>query len=294
MSIFRNFFKPRQDVFTRLLIEQAEAVVKGLDALAAYIAVVEEQAAAARMARRKALEAKTAAAKTAVAKAAEQKASESKGSDAKGGSGKAADAKAADARVSEMKAVETRVADVRPADPTPVDLRSATARAVEAVRQCEEDADEVRRILLNELNRTFVTPMDREDISALSRAVDDIMDYAWTTVQEMELLHVTPTSHLQRMVSLLREAAHEVHLAMLRIKEHPGVAAEHAQRAKTLENRVETVYREALADLFNGPAGPKRVIHILKMREVYRHLSNAADRGDEAANIISDIVVKMT
>jgi len=110
----------------------------------------------------------------------------------------------------------------------------------------------------------------------------------------MELLHVTPTSHLQRMVSLLREAAHEVHLAMLRIKDHPGVATEHAQRAKTLENRVETVYREALADLFNGPAGPKRVIHILKMREVYRHLSNAADRGDEAANIISDIVVKMT
>jgi len=81
---------------------------------------------------------------------------------------------------------------------------------------------------------------------------------------------------------------------MLRIKEHPGVATEHAQRAKTLENRVETVYREALADLFNGPAGPKRVINILKMREVYRHLSNAADRGDEAANIISDIVVKMT
>ena len=73
-----------------------------------------------------------------------------------------------------------------------------------------------------------------------------------------------------------------------------AIAAEHAQRAKTLENRVETVYREALADLFDGPAGPKRVINILKMREVYRHLSNAADRGDEAANIISDIVVKMT
>jgi len=274
MSVFRNFFKPRQDIFTKLLIEQAETVVKGLDALAAYIAVVEEQAAAARAARRKAFEAKT----------AELKASDSKGGDAKGGSGKAADA----------KATETRVADVRTADATLADLKSATARAVEEVRQCEEDADEVRRILLNELNRTFVTPMDREDISALSRAVDDIMDYAWTTVQEMELLHVTPTSHLQRMVSLLREAAHEVHLATLRIKDHPGVAAEHAQRAKTLENRVETVYREALADLFNGPAGPKRVIHILKMREVYRHLSNAADRGDEAANIISDIVVKMT
>lgn len=289
MSFFRDLFKPRQDIFTKLLIEQAEAVVKGLDALAAYIAAVEAQVAAARAASRKSLEAKTAAAKTAAAKTAETKAAETKGS-----SGKGAETKDSDPKAGDPKGFETKMADARAGDAALIDTKSATARAVEAVRQCEEDADEVRRILLNELNRTFVTPMDREDISALSRAIDDIMDYAWTTVQEMELLHVTPTRALQRMVQLLREAAHEVHLAMLRIKEHPGVAAEHAQRAKTLENRVEAVYREALADLFNGPAGPKRVVAILKMREVYRHLSNAADRGDEAANIISDIVVKMT
>ena len=313
MSLFRNFFKPRQDMFTKLLIEQAEAVVKGLDALAAYIAAVEEQAAAFRAASRKtadpkasdskggdakagggkASDTKAADAKAGDGKAGSGKAADAKAGDGKAGSGKASDVKAADARDSEPDA-EIRVADVLAAGASLADFKAATARAVEAVRQCEEDADEVRRILLNELNRTFVTPMDREDISALSRAIDDIMDYAWTTVQEMELLHVTPTPYLKRMVQLLREAAHEVHLAMLRIKEHPGVAAEHAQRAKTLENRVETVYREALADIFNGPAGPKRVVYILKMREVYRHLSNAADRGDEAANIISDIVVKMT
>ena len=58
------------------------------------------------------------------------------------------------------------------------------------------------------------------------------MDYAWTTVQEMEMLHVTPTPHLLRMVSLLREAAGEVHLAMLRIKDHPSVASEHAATGK--------------------------------------------------------------
>jgi uncharacterized protein Yka (UPF0111/DUF47 family) len=80
---------------------------------------------------------------------------------------------------------------------------------------------------------------------------------------------------------------------MLRIKDHPGVAAEHAQRAKALENRVESVYREALAALFEGPAQPEHIVEMLKLREIYRHLSNAADRGDEAANIISDVVVKM-
>ena len=66
-----------------------------------------------------------------------------------------------------------------------------------------------------------------------------------------------------------------------------------AQRAKALENRVEQVYREALANLFNGPRDVDHVVEMLKLREIYRHLSNAADRGDEAANVITDIVVKM-
>ncbi len=173
-------------------------------------------------------------------------------------------------------------------------VQSGSEEAARMVRECEENADEVRRILVDELNRTFVTPMDREDISMLSRAIDDILDYAYSTVDEMQILHVQPTGYLQRMVSLLRDAAHEVHLAMLRLKDHPGVASNHAQRAKALENRVERVYREAIAALFEGQPGPEQIVEMLKLREIYRHLSNAADRGDEAANIISDVVVKMT
>lgn len=64
--------------------------------------------------------------------------------------------------------------------------------------------------------------------------------------------------------------------------------------AKKLENRAEGLYREALAELFQQPKTLDDVMLMLKRREVYRHLSNAADRGDEAGNIISDIVVKMT
>jgi uncharacterized protein len=166
--------------------------------------------------------------------------------------------------------------------------------AADAVRQYEKEADEVRRILIDELNRTFVTPMDREDIFALSRAVDDILDYAYSTVGEMTVLCVSPNEHLQQIVSLLRDAAVEVHMAMKQLKAHPRVATDHAQRAKALENRVESAYREAVAALFRGPATPEQIVEMLKLREIYRHLSNAADRGDEAANIISDIVVKMT
>lgn len=157
----------------------------------------------------------------------------------------------------------------------------------------EKEADEVRRILIDELNRTFITPFDREDIFALSRTIDDVLDYAYTTVSEMEILKVEPTPYMERMASLLRDAAYELLMAVNRLEEHPGVANDHAQRAKALENRVEDVYREALADLFSGAEDIKHVVKMLKLREVYRHLSNAADRGDEAANVIADIVVKI-
>ena len=158
----------------------------------------------------------------------------------------------------------------------------------------EKEADEVRRILIDELNRRFVTPFDREDIFALSRSIDDVVDYADSTVSEMVVLKVKPSTYMQRIATLLKDAAYEIYQAVLRLQKHPAVAIDHAQRAKALENRVEAVYREAVADLFSGPEDIHHVVEMLKMREVYRHLSNAADRGDEAANIISDIVVKKT
>ncbi len=158
----------------------------------------------------------------------------------------------------------------------------------------EKEADEARRILIDELNKTFVTPFDREDIFSLSRTIDDVLDYAYSTVTEMEVLKVGSTPYMVRMASLLRDAAYELSMAVDRLQDHPGVSNDHAQRAKALENRVEDVYREAIADLFSGAEDIQHVVKMLKLREVYRHMSNAADRGDEAANVIADIVVKLT
>jgi len=158
----------------------------------------------------------------------------------------------------------------------------------------EKEADEARRILIDELNKTFITPFDREDIFALSRAVDDVIDYAYSTMTEIEVLKVEPTEYMVRICQLLRDAATELKAAVKCLQDHPNVAAEHTQRAKALENRVEKVYREALADMFRDVSEVKKLVKIMKLREVYRHLSNAADRGDEAANIIADIVVKST
>lgn len=157
----------------------------------------------------------------------------------------------------------------------------------------EKDADEARRILIDELNRTFVTPFDREDIFALSGAIDDVLDYAYSTVNEMDLFCIKATPQMKRIGALLRDAAYEILQAVDRLEEHPNVAGDHVKRAKALENRVEETYREALADLFHHAESLDHMLEIFKFREVYRHLSNAADRGDEAANAIANIVVKI-
>jgi predicted phosphate transport protein (TIGR00153 family) len=173
-------------------------------------------------------------------------------------------------------------------------MSTSSHESAEALTRTKKEADETRRILIDELNRTFITPFDREDIFSLSRAIDDMLDYAYTTVDEMEILKVRPTDYMVRIASLLSDAANEIHLAVQRLERNPKVAIDHAQRAKALENRVESVYREALANLFKGPEDVKHIMKMLKTREVYRHLSNLADKGDEAADIISDIVVKVT
>jgi uncharacterized protein len=171
-------------------------------------------------------------------------------------------------------------------------MREPDESLVDKVNQLEKEADEVRRILIDELNHTFVTPFDREDIFALSLTIDDILDYANTTLDEIEIFEIQPNTYIERMISLLAEAAMEINRGVHRLQDHPNVANDHAVRAKALENRVEHVYREALADLFVTPDDLDGVMRILKLREIYRHLSNAADRGDQAANVIGDIVVK--
>jgi predicted phosphate transport protein (TIGR00153 family) len=173
-------------------------------------------------------------------------------------------------------------------------MTSQDPAAAAALISKEKEADEARRILIYELNKTFITPFDREDIFSLSRTIDDVLDYAYSTLIEMQVLKVEPTSFMLRMASLLRDAAYELFMAVDCFEDHPGVASEHAKRAKALENQVEGVYREALADLFSGAEDIAHVVKMLKLREVYRHMSNASDRGDEAANVIADIVVKIT
>lgn len=171
-------------------------------------------------------------------------------------------------------------------------MAKPSKKNAQRVHELEKEADEVLRILVDELNRTFVTPIDREDIYALSRALDDILDDTWFTINEMDILEVEPNDFLREMAGLLRLGAEEIKLAMDRMELHPGVASTHVVRARKVQNDMETLYAQGLADLFHKPKKLDDVMTILKLREIYRHLFHAGGRIGDAANIIDDILVK--
>ena len=158
------------------------------------------------------------------------------------------------------------------------------------VDTAEKEADELRRLLIDALNRTFSTPIDREDIFSLSRAIDDMIDYAKSTVEEMILFKVKTNDHLKKMAEALYAAAQHITQGVGGLPSMPNGIQEHVIRAKKSENLMEHLYREALVELFREG----NMMDVFKLREIYRHLNNAADRGDEAADILSDILVKNT
>ncbi len=159
----------------------------------------------------------------------------------------------------------------------------------EEISRLEREADDIRRILIDELHQTFITPIDREDIFALSRAIDDVIDHAKNTVKEMEIFEVESNEHLCQMAELLQKGAEQLVGAMRHLKKNPNVAVEYAVRAKRIENRMNDSYLAALKQLFSGH--DPRIM--FSLREIYRHFNRSADRVDEAANIISNVVVKM-
>jgi uncharacterized protein Yka (UPF0111/DUF47 family) len=110
----------------------------------------------------------------------------------------------------------------------------------------------------------------------------------------MRLLGVTNDKYLQEMATRVREASDELLLSMQRLEKNPLVALDHSRRAKHRENQVEKLYRQAVTNLFHGPEDVHHVMMMLRTREVYRHISNAADQADQAANVIGKVVMKLT
>lgn len=177
------------------------------------------------------------------------------------------------------------------------------------VRQIEKQGDEIKGRNTDILNRAFATPMDREDIYRAIVSLDKILNYAKTTTREMEALNLTPDKFMLEMAMEYLNGANALKAGFNKLHENPALAEEDARIARKTERNVEKIYRRALAQLFNvedivqrldidAPGSKSEamlsVVEMFKRRELYRHLSNGADRMARAADILHDIVVKIS
>lgn len=158
------------------------------------------------------------------------------------------------------------------------------------IRKDEHDADTIKVRNIHILNEAFSTPIDREDIYRAIMGMDDVVNYCKTTVNEMDILDISPDPFTREMAQRLHEGSNFLAQGFARLASSPQRAAADADAARKAERRVEKLYRKALAQLFQGDD----YLNMFKRREIYRHLSNGADRMAYCANTLHDIVVKIS
>ncbi len=168
-------------------------------------------------------------------------------------------------------------------------METGDARVGEMVRNDEHEADKIKIHNIHELNEAFSTPIDREDIYRAIMDLDDIVDYCKSTVNEMEALGLKPDKYSLEFSLHIKEGVNALTSGFGKLKTNPAAAAADAAVARKAERVVEKTYRRAIAELFQGDDYKD----IFRRREIYRHLSNAADRMAHCANTLHDIIVKM-
>ena len=163
---------------------------------------------------------------------------------------------------------------------------------VQGIKDLEEFGDQIIHDITNSLHRTFVTPIDREDILALSGRLDDVVDAIDEAAQyTLEYKIVKPTEHAIGLSIIIVKCANELELAMSllsagksKLKEILPITVE----INRLENEADQAASHAMGELFTN----SDVIEILKWRDIYNDLEEATDRAEDAANVLEGIVLK--
>lgn len=158
------------------------------------------------------------------------------------------------------------------------------------LKQNVHEADLIKVRNLHELNDAFSTPIDREDIYRAIIVLDDIVMYCKTTVHEMDVLDVKPDEFMRDISHCIKEGVDTLAKGFAKLGTTPAEAANNANQARQAERHAEKLYRKALPILFEGTD----YINMFKRREIYRHLTNAAQHMALCANRLHDIVVKIS
>lgn len=162
----------------------------------------------------------------------------------------------------------------------------------EKIRDHEHRGDNITHTIFSELNSTFVTPLDREDIMKLASALDDIMDFMDGSVARFNLYGVKryPPA-LAQMADILSKSIVEVRngVRMLRDMRKTEAITAVLKKINEYENDADTLFEKAVGDLF---AKEKNAIEIMKLKEVYVGLETATDKCEDAANVLETILIK--
>jgi predicted phosphate transport protein (TIGR00153 family) len=159
----------------------------------------------------------------------------------------------------------------------------------ERMRSCEHAGDEATHAIMRELNETFVTPFDREDIYRLASSLDDVMDYMEAAVDLVVLYKIDELPpEIADQVDVLERAAELTAEAMPRLRSMKDLS-EFWIELNRLENQADQVYRRILAKLFSGEYD---ALTVLKLKEVVDQLEAAADAFEHVANTVETIAVK--
>ena len=165
-------------------------------------------------------------------------------------------------------------------------------RKKDELKAIEHDGDVITREVFEALNTTFITPLDREDISSIAGDLDDIVDYMESVAQNLVLFELSESpAALREFARILGTLVEEIDRVTSLIWDLGNVKEINAciMRISTLENEGDTLYSAVIADLFKSGKNP---IEILKWKEVYDGLENACDECRDYTHAIGNIVIK--
>lgn len=159
------------------------------------------------------------------------------------------------------------------------------------IKDLEHEGDRITHDLYTAIDKTFVTPFDREDMSSLTGKVDEVLDYIDGTADRFVLFKIRqPTPYMMEMSKILLSAAQEVHLLMSRLGHFKNSQdlLEHCRNINRYEHDADAIYRTAIAELFES----KDAIEIIKLKEIYETQEGALDRCADVADTFEDIALK--
>jgi len=160
------------------------------------------------------------------------------------------------------------------------------------IEKLEHIGDSVTHEIFTELSTTFITPFDREDIHALTTALDDVVDFIHGSAKRMEIYKIPlPDTNISKFAELIEKSAVELHIAVSELRNLKNVDLIKAAcvRINSIENHADDIFDNAIARLFEEN---KNAVDIMKIKEVLSVLETATDKCEDAANVLETVILK--